>query len=198
MTKTARIQKGFTLVELLVVIAIIAILAAVVGVALDPIELTRRGRDATRLSDLGSLQSAIAVLAQEKASVQDLYCDGVAPSPACTGGPFASNGETGSGTDLTNATAVDGSGWVRVDFTGQTVISITALPKDPTNTSGCSTPADDCLIYRYNGNASGYEIDTYLESNQYNTKMVNDGGDSNTVGGDILYEVGTVTGLTLL
>ncbi|MBU0999767.1 prepilin-type N-terminal cleavage/methylation domain-containing protein, partial [Patescibacteria group bacterium] len=63
--KKAASRKGFTLVELLVVIAIIAILAAVVVLIINPLELTRRGRDAARLTDLSNLQQAINVAVQE-------------------------------------------------------------------------------------------------------------------------------------
>ena len=54
MIKTVQKNKGFTLVELLVVIAIVAILAAVVVLIINPLELTRRGRDAARLTDLSN------------------------------------------------------------------------------------------------------------------------------------------------
>lgn len=54
-----RVQKGFTLIELLVVIAIIAILAAVVFVALDPVRRFADARNSTRVTDVGSILTAI-------------------------------------------------------------------------------------------------------------------------------------------
>ncbi|NIT04374.1 prepilin-type N-terminal cleavage/methylation domain-containing protein [Candidatus Saccharibacteria bacterium] len=52
-------KKGFTLIELLVVIAIIAILAAVVFVALNPVQRFQDARNSTRISDVNSLLTAI-------------------------------------------------------------------------------------------------------------------------------------------
>ncbi len=52
-------KKGFTLIELLVVIAIIAILAAVVFVALDPVRRFADARNATRISDVNSVLTSI-------------------------------------------------------------------------------------------------------------------------------------------
>lgn len=52
-------KKGFTLIELLIVIAIIAILAAVVFVALDPLTRFQDARDARRWSDADAIVSAL-------------------------------------------------------------------------------------------------------------------------------------------
>ena len=54
-----RSNKGFTLIELLIVIAVIGVLAAVVLVAIDPIEQINRGRDAGRKSTAGQLSKAV-------------------------------------------------------------------------------------------------------------------------------------------
>ncbi|MBT4120941.1 MAG: prepilin-type N-terminal cleavage/methylation domain-containing protein [Candidatus Magasanikbacteria bacterium] len=54
-------KKGFTLIELLIVIAIIAILAAVVFVALDPLTRFQDARDSSRWADISGLISAIKV-----------------------------------------------------------------------------------------------------------------------------------------
>lgn len=50
-------KKGFTLIEILIVVAIIGILASVVVVGLGPAQ--KRGRDARRVSDLRSVQTAL-------------------------------------------------------------------------------------------------------------------------------------------
>ncbi len=52
-------NKAFTLIELLIVIAIIAILAAVIFVALDPLTRFRDSRDAARWTDVESIAHAI-------------------------------------------------------------------------------------------------------------------------------------------
>ena len=57
---TARKKRGgFTLIELLIVIAIIAILAVAVVITLNPAEMLAQGRDANRLSDLSTFNSAM-------------------------------------------------------------------------------------------------------------------------------------------
>ncbi len=51
-------QKGFTLIEILVVIAIIALLAAVVFVALDPVTRFGDARNSRRWNDVNSILTA--------------------------------------------------------------------------------------------------------------------------------------------
>jgi prepilin-type N-terminal cleavage/methylation domain-containing protein len=53
--------RGFTLIELLVVIAIIAILAVVVVLTLNPAQLLAQSRDANRVSDMATLNSAVSL-----------------------------------------------------------------------------------------------------------------------------------------
>lgn len=56
-----RKRQGFTLIELLIVIAIIAILAAVIFVALDPLKRFRDSRDAVRKEDVRNITDAIKI-----------------------------------------------------------------------------------------------------------------------------------------
>src|SRR5580658_498267 len=51
------IRRGFTLIELLVVIAIIGLLASIILASLNTART--KGRDATRVSDIHELQSAL-------------------------------------------------------------------------------------------------------------------------------------------
>ena len=177
MKKSAQVSpKGFTLVELLVVIAIIAILAAVVVLIINPLELTRRGRDAARLTDLANLQQAINVAVQE--------ATGSGQNIACAG-----SGSSCTETSVVGTRATDGTGWVKVNLGVQTSVSVPTLPVDPTNSSGVSG-----LYYRYCGNGDNWEIRTKLESVQQSPKMSNDGGADNTT-----YQVGSkldITGCT--
>lgn len=168
MKKAAR---GFTLVELLVVIAIIAILAAVVMLIINPIELTRRGHDAARLTDLANLQQAINVAAQEATTSGTTIL--------CVGG--LSDGTTCSGVSTDAPGTVrksNGTGWVKVDMSSQKSVSVPTLPIDPIN--------NVTNHYTYKSDGSAWEINAVLESDQQKDKMNNDGGDS-----DAAYEVGS-------
>ncbi len=174
MKKTAqRVNKGFTLVELLVVIAIIAILAAVVVLIINPIELTKRGRDAARLTDLANLQQAINVAAQEATTSGDaILCFG--ETAPCT---------ANSNDAATTIRKSDGTGWVKVNLSSQKSVSVPTLPQDPIN--------DANNHYTYSSDGTSWEINAVLESTQYTSKMETDGGDNIGV-----YEVGS--DLTLL
>jgi len=59
--KTKKVNRGFTLIELLIVIAIIAILAAVIFVALDPLTRFKDSRDSTRMRDAISILDAVKI-----------------------------------------------------------------------------------------------------------------------------------------
>ncbi|EKE05256.1 MAG: hypothetical protein ACD_19C00380G0003 [uncultured bacterium] len=166
MKKSAQVlTKGFTLVELLVVIAIIAILAAVVVLIINPLELTRRGRDAARLSDLANLQQAINVAVQE--------ATGSAATILCEGGTVPCPGSSNTGTRNS-----DGTGWVKVNLSAQKSVSVPTLPVDQLNTV--------VNHYTYCSDGSGWEINTALESQKESGKAGADGGNEDT-----LYEVGS-------
>ncbi|TSC87422.1 MAG: Uncharacterized protein G01um10147_599 [Microgenomates group bacterium Gr01-1014_7] len=158
---------GFTLVELLVVIAIIAILAAVVVLIINPLELTRRGRDAARLSDLANLQNAINV------AVQEATGSGAVAVLCKQSGSYPCEGSSNVGTRVS-----DGTGWVKTDMSAAKSVSVSTLPVDPVN--------DTTLHYKYCANNDAWEIDTKLESSQQSGKMTGDGGNDTTV-----YEVGS-------
>lgn len=179
MIKTARKQlKGFTLVELLVVIAIVAILAAVVVLIINPLELTRRGRDAARLSDLSNLQNAINVAVQEATNSGEAIL--------CAGGSYPCN--TPSFPLQANTRLSDGTGWVKVNLGGQQSVSVPTLPVDPTN--------DATYHYSYCADDDAWEIDSTLESEQQKPKMASDGGDQNATDTTGKFEVGS--NLTLI
>ncbi len=165
---------GFTLVELLVVIAIIAILAAIVVLIINPLELTRRSRDAARLTDMTSLQNAINVAVQEATnSGTTILC-------ADPGDPFPCSGDSNPGSAANRAAG--GTGWVKVNLGSAQSVSVPTLPVDPVN--------DATYHYTYNAdlvnNQEKWEINAVLESAQYSGKMTTDGGDNNAA-----YEVGS-------
>lgn len=150
--------RGFTLVELLVVIAIIAILAAVVVLIINPLELTRRSRDATRLTDLSNLRQAIDIAVQEATNS--------AASVLCSGGTAPCTED--SSPLGANSRKTDGTGWVKVNLSSQKSVSVPTLPVDPVNDAG--------YHYSYKSDGKSYELNARLESEQQKGKMDTDGG----------------------
>lgn len=162
-----RNKQGFTLIELLVVIAIIIILALVALIVINPLELQKRGRDAVRVSDLSNLNQSIqsAVSDATSSAAATLCVNLTAP---CQGASTDNGG---------NSRANNGTGWIKVNLTGQT-IKVPTLPNDPTNTTA--------FHYTYRSDGADWELNTVLESSQYASKMSQDGGNNNSA-----YEIGT-------
>ncbi len=168
-------RRGFTLIELLIVIVIIAILAAVIVLLVNPAELSKRGRDAQRLSDFSNLHRAINIVLQDATnSSQFLLCNGVAGS--CTTNSVAGSRVT------------TGGGWVKVNLSAQKTVYVPSLPVDPINTTG-GVGNGNHYVYCSDGNS--WELITALESLQQQPKLAGDGGADNTK-----YEVGS--SLTLI
>lgn len=175
-----RAPQGFTLVELLVVIAILAVLAVTVVVVLNPAELLRQSRDATRLSDMATLNRAIGLF----------LADGQTWSTTTSTCTFATSTAIWSTSPTTCATnqsaSVTGSGWVAVNFSALSSGSpLSTLPLDPTNNAN--------FLYAFKNTASmTYEINARMESVKYASSSVNDGGNQSS-----WYEVGNAPGLAL-
>jgi len=163
---------GFTLVELLVVVAIIGILMAAVVLAINPLEIMKKGRDATRLSDMDSLRKAIDLVLAD-------------------GGTLAVTAVPGDSSAVGASRAVDGTGYVTVDV-GQ---YLSILPVDPRNGASFTEAAGRTKVgkYLYFSDGSTYELNCYLESASNVSKYATDGGDDAA-----MYEVGTDPGLDLM
>lgn len=135
-------KKGFTLIELLIVIAIIAILAAVVFVALDPLSRFQDARNSTRWSDATSMLDALkinqvdnggAYLASVTALTDDLYY---------TIGTCVTGGDTGCTAQTTQAACVDLAGLVAGGY-------LATIPVDPS--TGDASKTDYYLQRAANG-----------------------------------------------
>ncbi len=186
-------KKGFTLIELLLVIGILAILAVTVVLVLNPAQMLAQARDTQRMSDLGSVKSAIALYLTTATS----------PSLSETGYSTVSTscGFSVACTISTNPTSVTGTaaiptGWAAVPFSDTSGGSaLSSLPLDPTNNG----------TYQYAGKGDNtnktFELNGRLESTKYKVQMTSDGGNKNTCSTYIeetcYYETGTAPGLAL-
>lgn len=183
-------KRGFTLIELLIVIGILAILAVAVVLVLNPVQLLAQARDSQRISDLGSVKSAIGLYLSTVASPS------IAAGPTCTATGCSTGGPFG-GESVTSSTVVTSGGWVLIDLTVTTGGSpLSALPLDPTNSGS--------YFYAYKGDATNrtFELDGRLESTKYRDLMVTDGGNKNTctstyTESTCYYEIGTDPALDL-
>jgi len=194
------IPKGFTLIELLIVIGIIALLATVIVIVLNPAQLLGQARDSQRISDLDTMRSALALYLATASgnppiTVGDSTKCYVSVTDTVTIGANCDGRHDVSRTTVyataTSARAIDGSGWVPVDFqqiSGGTPFAI--LPLDPSNniTHFYSYAADD--------NEKTFEFNANMESERYQASVVGssddvesdseDGGNRNEI-----YELGT-------
>ena len=193
-------KKGFTLIELLVVIAIIAILFVVVLLTLNPAELLRQARDSNRVSDMGTMKSAISlyladVTTPSLGTYGVLYLNSgataattpyiyVAGTPTTWGYKAGAVASTLVGTSTTQRN-VDDTGWIPVNFSGISSGSpIGNLPVDPLSTASNT--------YAYAASSTSFKLSTKMESSKFSyggtgDVVSTDGGNSTTT-----YEGGTL------
>ena len=180
-------KPGFTLIELVIVIGIIAVLSTVVIMILNPAELLRQSRDAVRVSNLTTINKALAfyqanVTGGYYGSSTYIYVSIPALNSDCSdlGLPSPPIDFFYSCVSSSTLTNVDGSGWIPVDFTQLQIGSpLNSLPIDPINTPSAG------LYYTYIPGGS-WELGAVLESQKYQSKLTNDGGNDSNV-----YEMGT-------
>lgn len=160
---------GFTLLELLIVISIIAILAVALVLVLNPGETLKKSRDAQRISDLGTIKTALGIYLTSTSTPKmslDNTCATIKDS-------------------LTRPIyTTDGTGWVDVNLNALTGgAPISTLPRDPLN------DADHSYRYACEQATMTFEVSAVLESQAYkvdDNKAANDGGSD-----PLRYEVGT-------
>ncbi|MDP1759861.1 MAG: type II secretion system protein, partial [Candidatus Woesebacteria bacterium] len=188
--------KGFTLIELLIVIGILAILATTVVLVLNPAQILAESRDTQRISDLGTVNSAIGLYLATAASPGLGGANGVA-CPAgglvlwrashavgfAFGQPFATPDTAVLVAAGTRAT--DGNGWVAVDLQDTSGGSpIGTLPIDPAPVAATAAIGLDgaARFYAYQCSGNTYEINASMESSKFSSGTSNvedsDGGTS--------------------
>lgn len=163
-------MKGFTLIELLIVIAVLAVLSTGVVLVLNPAEILKQSRDSTRLSDLTSINRAIALFLTDVSTSTWINTD------FCTSGTTLP--DAGACT-LNASTAVTGVGWIPINFGAISVGSpLPRLPLDPANGgTACAGAVPGCFyVYEASSTFGVYKLLTNLESQKYAVKESADGG----------------------
>jgi len=164
------IKRQITVSELLIALGLILILAGVGFWALNPVERLKQGRDNQRLADLENLREAVDLAISEGVPL------------AKTMGVPASSASVGA------TRAVDGSGWVAMDFSNQT----DTLPIDPANGKTFTDIGKSVVTGEYQFIADGiyYILRTHLEAEVNKEYYAKDGNENSW------YEIGTAPGLS--
>ncbi|MFC1722292.1 type II secretion system protein [Patescibacteria group bacterium] len=150
-------DSGFTLIELIIVIAVIGVLSAVLIMVLDIQEYQAQARDARRMNDILSVQTAL-IDSMATTSIQLVDTTGCAD---CT--------------TLTGTLDIYGNGWVKfTDLKGKGLIDVISnLPEDPVN--------DATYYFSYFSDGIDFELNMVFESRRYAENAALDGGNDDTV-----------------
>ncbi|MDR3582208.1 MAG: prepilin-type N-terminal cleavage/methylation domain-containing protein [Candidatus Pacebacteria bacterium] len=167
-------RSAFTLIELLVVIAIIAILAVVVVLTLNPAQLLAQSRDANRVSDMATLNTALGLYQTDSGGVGStgtstiVYTSLIDTSSTCgnLGLSALPAGYVYGCTVSTSTRNTNNSGWIPVNFQNMSAGSpMGSLPIDPTNTSSSG------LFYTYSTNNKQFEVTALPESTKQKASL---------------------------
>lgn len=115
-------RDGFTLVELLIVIAIIGVLGTVVIITLNPAELVKQARDSTWLSDIDTINKALAITqidALPLGNANTIYVSIPDTLSNCgsLGLPTLPSGWSYACVTAANLRNTNGTGWIPVNLT---------------------------------------------------------------------------------
>lgn len=173
--ESKNLQGGFTLLELVMVVTLLTILTALLLIVINPAEMARRGRDATRFQDIENVRKAIALVTAQQE------------------GNLPGNGGLFTGSTLNPSQNRD-CGDVANSWLGMDVCTyLSTLPVDPRHSDGGD------WAYEFAADGEYYELRSRVESTRNHSKAENDGGNNNTCPGvDCWYEVGTDTSLDLM
>jgi prepilin-type N-terminal cleavage/methylation domain-containing protein len=205
-------RKGFTLIEILVTIAAVGILALVVFIFLNPVELLRQSRDSNRIADLSTVTSAFEIFSLQggtgMGSTSVVYVSIPDPTATSSAGtqcqglnliPLPATYITNEATytyhcaSPSNYLNIDGTGWIPVNLTqSNTKQSLSKLPVDPLNVSSSNS------FYTYTTDGVHFELTAALESSNYKL-----GGSHDVISGDggslaTVYEKGSRLGIAPL
>ncbi len=172
-----RERASFTLIELLVVIAILAVLSVTVVFVLNPSDLIKQSKDSTRLTDLQTLNKALAFF--DVTNPDDftgtstvIYVSIPDTTTTCAnlGLPTMPSSYSYHCVSTSTLALNNGSGWIPVNFTAISYGSpISRLPTDPVN----ATSTGEYYSYIPGGS---YKLTAHLTSEKYASKETLDNG----------------------
>ena len=175
-------------------IAILGVLATVVVLVINPVQLLKQARDSTRLSDLYNINRILGLIQADNYSASfgtasTVYVSVPDSSATCAnlGLPTLPSGYAYACVASSTLTKVDGTGWIPVDLTSFSAGSLLAkLPIDPTNTISSG------LYYTY-ATGGSWELNAIPEAAKNRYGGGSDKVDNTVDGGDAygLYEVGS-------
>lgn len=176
---------GFTTVELLVTVTIMAVLAILVVVVINPVDLLRQGKDSNRMAGLNSVNGALRFLTENEPGTfigtsSVVYVSVPDTSPICAnlGLPTLPSGWAYGCVQGSSSTRIDGTGWIPVNFSALPAGSpISQLPIDSKNTTSTRN------YFTYVGSGKTWELNFTPEATKNklggDSKVATkDGGDS--------------------
>ena len=166
---------AFTLIELLVVVGILSTLSTVVVTVINPAQLIKQSRDATRLSDIETILKALQVYQGSGVSESTMgtsntiYVSVPAINSNCSdlNLPSPLTGWAYHCSTSADYTKTDGTGWIPVNFLSMSYGSpLDRLPTDPINAT--STGLYYTYIHGSIALSTGLESEKYLASSAIN------------------------------